>query len=56
MMDRLMALLALAVLAGFLGILVWKVPRVDLFVVVSITLFLAIWDFIANAWRRPRRR
>jgi hypothetical protein len=56
MMDRLMALLALAVLAGFLGILVWKVPRVDLFVVISITLFLASWDFIANAWRRPRRR
>ncbi|WP_170314591.1 hypothetical protein [Aquibium carbonis] len=56
MMDRLMALLALVVLTGFLGILVWKVPRVDLFVVVAITLSLAIWDFVANAWRRPRRR
>ncbi len=56
MMDRLMALLALTVLTGFLGILVWKVPRLDLFAVIALTLSLATWDFIANAWRRSGRR
>ena len=56
MMDRLMALLALVTLAAFLGILVWKVPRIDLFAVIAITLVLATWDFIGNAWRTSRRR
>lgn len=56
MMDRLMALLALAVLAAFLGILVWKVPRLDLMAVVGVTLALASWDFIANAWANGRNR
>lgn len=45
-MDRLMALLALVVLAGFLGILVWNVPHWDLILVVAITMLLVIWDFI----------
>lgn len=56
MMDRLMALLALAVLAIFLGILVWKVPRLDLMAVVGVTLALATWDFIANARESGGRR
>jgi hypothetical protein len=56
MIDRLMAFLAMIVLAAFLGILVWKVPRVDLLVVVAITLGLAFWDFLVNAGPRSRRR
>jgi hypothetical protein len=45
MSDRLMALVALAVLAGFLGILVAYVPRLDLGAVVASTLALVVWDF-----------
>ncbi len=56
MMDRLMALLALAVLAAFLGILVWKVPRLDLMAVTAITLGLALWDFIGSSGRKSGRR
>jgi hypothetical protein len=55
MMDRLMALLALAVLAAFLGILVWKVPRPDLVAVTGITLGLALWDFISGDGRKSGR-
>lgn len=56
MIDRIMALVAIATLAAFLGILVWKVPRADLMAVIAITLGLAIWDFLANAGAGSRRR
>lgn len=55
MTDRIMALLAAALLAGFLGILVWKVPRADLTVVIGITIALAVWDFVSSAGRGSRR-
>ncbi len=38
MTDRVMALLAFLFLLGFLGILVWFVPRLDLGAVVAVTL------------------
>ncbi|MGZ3218128.1 hypothetical protein [Paracoccus sp. T5] len=41
MRDKLMAILAYIVLLGFLGILVWHVPRLDLGGVVLFTLILA---------------
>ncbi|MEX0956589.1 MAG: hypothetical protein WDZ83_15435 [Rhizobiaceae bacterium] len=56
MTDRIMALVAAATLAAFLGILVWKVPRVDLATVIAITLALAIWDFMTSAGRNSGRR
>lgn len=45
-MDKLLALIAFAVLVGFLGILLWHVPRMDLIAVVGLTLALAGWDLI----------
>ncbi|MDO8881509.1 MAG: hypothetical protein U0934_00470 [Pseudotabrizicola sp.] len=47
-MNNLMALLAFGVMLGFLGILLWHVPRWDLIGVVSITVALAGWDLIQN--------
>jgi hypothetical protein len=44
-MNRLMALLAFAVLAAFLGILVWYVPRLDLAAVVGATVLFVAYDF-----------
>lgn len=41
MTDRIMALLAYVVLAAFLVILVWHVPRLDLGGVVLLTLIFA---------------
>ena len=48
MLDRLIALVALAMLTGFLAILAFKLQRVDLFVVTGITLALAGWDFFTK--------
>jgi hypothetical protein len=56
MIDRIMALIAVVTLAAFLGVLVWKVPRVDLAAVIAITLGLAVWDFLANTNTRSGRR
>ncbi|WP_147335617.1 DUF4175 domain-containing protein [Pseudotabrizicola alkalilacus] len=47
-MNNVMALFAFAVLLGFLGILLWHVPRWDLIGVVSVTVALAGWDLITN--------
>ncbi len=48
MLDRILAFVAFGVLVAFLAILVVKVARVDLIVVVGITLALAGWDFFAR--------
>jgi hypothetical protein len=45
MTDRVMVVFAFAVLVGFLGILIWEVPRVDLGGAILVTLALAGWDF-----------
>lgn len=48
MLDRISSLLALIVLLGFLGILVWKLQRIDLSVVVALTVVLAAWDALGR--------
>lgn len=53
MTDRIMGLMGIATLAGFLGILLWKVPRVDLGAVIAITLALVLWDFFSSAQKGP---
>jgi hypothetical protein len=56
MSDRLMAILAFAVLAVFVGILVWHVPRLDLGAVVLVTLAFAGYDFFLADSPGGRRR
>ena len=48
MTRTLLFLLAYAVLAGFLGILVWHVPRWDLGLVVAVVLLLTAWDLFLH--------
>nr|WP_204354601.1 hypothetical protein [Paracoccus saliphilus] len=50
MTDKIMVLGAFIVLVGFLGILVWHVPRLDLGAIVLLTLVLAAVD-IAQSTR-----
>jgi hypothetical protein len=51
--DQLMRLAAFAALVGFLGILVYWVPRIDLTAVILSTLALAAYDlFLAGSNRR----
>lgn len=46
MTDRILAVVVLLVLAGFLGILLWHVPRTDLSILVALTLLLAARDVV----------
>lgn len=55
MFDRIMALAALVVLLGFLGILVWFVPRLDLGAVVVVTVLFVAYDFFVASERRNDR-
>lgn len=48
MTARLLALLALVALTGFLLILAWKLARLDLWLLVLATLALATIDFVRN--------
>lgn len=52
MTDRLMATFAFLVLTGFLAILVWFVPRLDLGAVVAVTLLLAGYDLLTGSGNR----
>lgn len=54
MINRAVALLSFAVLAGFLAILLWFVPRWDLGAVILATLLLAGRDVWQNAGERDR--
>lgn len=51
-MNRLMAVVALVVLIGFLSILLIHVPRLDLALVLGITVALAAWDVYSGVGRR----
>lgn len=51
-MNRLMALAALVVLIGFLSILLIHVPRLDLALVIGVTVVLAGWDVYTGFSKR----
>lgn len=53
-MNKLLGLFAFAIFCTFLGILLWKVPRLDLLAVVGITVALAGWDML-QTMRQNRR-
>jgi hypothetical protein len=52
MIDRLLALFAFVILACFLGILAWRVPRLDLGIVIGVTLLFVAYDFFVAFRRR----
>lgn len=47
-MHLILAILAYALLSGFLVILVIHVPRADLIGLIAVTLLLAAWDLVRN--------
>jgi hypothetical protein len=56
-LDRTFALLALLAFAGFLGILIWYVPRPGLIVVCVVSVLLCAYDFLRSTFiRRWRER
>jgi hypothetical protein len=45
MTDKIMAILALATMIVFLGVVAWFVPEIDLIIVIAFVSLLAIYDF-----------
>lgn len=43
--NTILAACAFVVIAVFLGILLWRVPRLDLGIVVTITVAMVLYDF-----------
>lgn len=56
MREKIMAILAFSLLAGFLVILVWYVPRWDLGSIVAVTLILAGIDTVLVVRKHQRSR
>lgn len=54
MLNRIIAAIAFAIFLGFLGILVWFVPRLNLGLVVGATLLLAAYDLFVYEHRNRR--
>lgn len=52
--NHLFALLAFAVLAAYLGVFAFRVPRPDLVIVIAISIALVIYDLWTEL--RPERR
>ena len=45
MSDKIMAIVALATMITFLGVVAWFVPDIDLIIVISFVSLLAAYDF-----------
>lgn len=54
-MNRLMALIAFAFLAAFLGILILHVPSLDLVIITLAVVAMAAWDFVTSSGKSDRR-
>ncbi|MCB1802299.1 MAG: hypothetical protein KDI82_11480 [Gammaproteobacteria bacterium] len=54
MTDKIMAILALATMITFLGVVAWFVPETDLIIVIALVSLLAIYDFW-SLLRGPRK-
>jgi len=52
-MNKLLALLALVTIGGFIGILAFNVPSPDLIAVAALTFGLVVYDFATSA-RDPK--
>lgn len=52
MKDIIMAIISLAGLATFLGIIIWRVPQLPLIIVFVVVFLMAAFDF----WRELRSR
>lgn len=52
-MERILTIIAFLTLCGFLGVLIYKLPRLDLGIVVGITVAMAFYDLFIH--KRPAR-
>ena len=50
MITRIMTYVALLFFLGFLGILIWHIPRLDLGLVLAVTVGLVLWDVLTTSF------
>ena len=50
MIRRIMTYVALAFFLGFLGIILWHIPRLDLGAVLAVTVALMLWDVFSTSF------
>ena len=51
MIDKVLAVISVACLIGFMGIIIWFVPDPDLVIVTIAVLAMALYDFYREAFR-----
>ncbi|MCZ4290147.1 hypothetical protein [Hoeflea alexandrii] len=47
-MERILTIIAFIILCGFLGVLIFKLPRLDLGIVVGVTVLMAFYDLFIH--------
>ena len=47
-MERLLTIIAFLIFCGFLGVLVYKLPRLDLILVIGVTALMAFYDLFIH--------
>jgi len=52
-MERILTIIAFIILCGFLGVLIYKLPRLDLGIIVGLTVAMAFYDLFIH--KRPAR-
>ena len=51
MLDRLIGLVAIAFLIGFVGILIGFVPDIDLVIIIGVVVIMACYDFYISLFK-----
>ncbi|MEN3791319.1 hypothetical protein [Fulvimarina sp. MAC3] len=51
MLEKILSLIAFVIFCAFLGVLIWKVPRIDLALVLGFTVLLTAYDLFVH---KPR--
>jgi hypothetical protein len=53
MIDRLLAIMALCLFAAFSLVMVWVLKRIDLAIIVGVTILMVVYDFYNETVREP---
>ncbi|NNG03479.1 MAG: hypothetical protein HKM95_05185 [Inquilinus sp.] len=55
MLDKVLAIISVSFLIGFLGIVVWRVPEPDLIIVTVVVSAMVLYDFYRSDFRKKDR-
>jgi len=55
MLDKFLGVFSLALLIGFMGIVVWYIGRPNLTIIVILVLVMAVYDFWRELWKSNKQ-